>query len=59
MTLVVDEVDLHICHECLATFLFESDLEDHKSQTGHRASTTKKSQLVKIEDKVFAFFWAA
>ena len=59
ITNVMDEVDLHICHECLAVFLFNEDLENHNAETGHKVSATKKAELIKFEDKVFAFFTAA
>jgi hypothetical protein len=55
----VEDVDLFICHECGTVFLFSEDLEDHKHQTGHKASLTKKSTLVKVEDRIIAFFDAA
>jgi hypothetical protein len=54
--LAVDEIDLHICHECLAVFLFNADLEEHKAETGHKTSTTTRSTLVKFDDRVIAFF---
>lgn len=52
----MNECNLYICHECLASYLFDEDLQDHKSETGHSASTVLKSNLVRLDDRVIAFF---
>jgi hypothetical protein len=38
---------LWICLECKCTFIFHSDIEDHKAKTGH--SPTEKYDLVSGE----------
>lgn len=51
----MSDCSLYVCHECLELFLFEDSLKDHKSVTGHKASSVLKSQLAVIEDRTFVF----
>jgi hypothetical protein len=52
----MDEVDVYLCHECLATFLSRVEIENHNVKTGHKALEIVKSKLFHIEDKVIALF---
>jgi hypothetical protein len=47
----------YLCHDCLAVFLFKSDVENHAEETGHKsAATLKVDALVKLGDRDFLLF---
>lgn len=49
--------DTYLCHDCLAVFLFKSDVEHHAEETGHRnTATLKVDAMVKLGDKDFLLF---
>ena len=51
--------EAHVCHDCLAVFLFKSDFEDHTDETGHRnAAAMKIISVVKLGDKNMLLFEA-
>lgn len=51
--IVSDGTDVvYICHECLELFLFKSDCDDHKKETGHRTIANLKIEArVKLDDR--------
>lgn len=51
--------EAHVCHDCLAVFLFKSDFEEHAGETGHRnAAVMKIISAVKLGDKHMLLFKA-
>jgi hypothetical protein len=43
---------LYFCKECLRTFLFVSDIEDHQKDTGHNG--VSRIQLSQLDDNLTA-----